>query len=293
MLGIGLMILSAGLNASASVLQRSATRNEPESRSFSVGLLRDLARRPLWLLGITSMIVGFVLHGISISVSQIALVQPLLVLELPFTILLASRAFHTRVERNDWTALALQTAGLATFVGCLAPQGGAPEAVPVKVWVIGIIATVGVVVVLVILGHRAHHEHRATFLGVATGAAFGLNSSFIAGVGASVAHGGGLLTTWQTYGVVVVGPTSFFLLQNALSAGNLVASQPGMTLTNPLVSVLWGLVVFGEQARGGLFVIGGVAGGVMIAAGSILLARSPLLDPDTAGTKTGAAPDRE
>lgn len=293
MLGIGLMILAAGLNASASVLQRSATRNEPESRSFSMALLRDLARRPLWLLGITSMLVGFVLHGISITLSQIALVQPLLVLELPFTILLASRAFHIRVERNDWTALGLQTVGLAAFVACLAPQGGAPDKVPIKEWVIGIIVTVSVVITLVVLGHRAHREHRASFLGVATGAAFGLNSSFIAGVGASVAHGGGLLSTWQTYGVVALGPTSFFLLQNALSAGNLVASQPGFTLTNPVVSVLWGLVVFHEQARGGFFIIGGIAGAVLIAAGSILLARSPLLDPDTAEAKGGAAADRE
>ena len=62
-----------------------------------------------------------------------------------------------------------------------------------------------------------------------------------------------------------------------------MASQPGFTLTNPLVSVVWGLGVFGEQARGGVFFVGTVAGGVLIAAGSILLARSPLLDPDATG----------
>lgn len=280
MLGIALMIVAAGLNASASVLQRYAARDESGSGTFSLSVALQLVRRPAWVFGVLSMLVGFLLHGVSISVSQIALVQPLLVLELPFTILLASRVFHTRVGRNDWTALGLQTAGLAAFVGCLAPQGGDPAAVPGTVWVVGIIATSAVVILLVVLGYRTRREHRAAFLGVATGAAFGLNSSFIAGIGASVSHGGGLLTTWQTYGVVVLGPTSFFLLQSALGAGNLVASQPGMTLTNPLVAVLWGLMVFHEQARGGLFVIGAVVGGASIAAGSILLSRSSLLDPD-------------
>jgi hypothetical protein len=57
---------------------------------------------------------------------------------------------------------------------------------------------------------------------------------------------------------------SFFLLQNALASGNLVASQPGFTLTNPLVSVAFGLAVFGEHGRGGLFLLGAIAGAVLI-----------------------------
>ena len=40
-------------------------------------------------------------------------------------------------------------------------------------------------------------------------------------------------------------------------------------------------MVFGEQARGGAFLLGGIVGAVLVGAGTILLARSPLLDPDT------------
>ncbi|RCW46194.1 hypothetical protein DFQ14_102497 [Halopolyspora algeriensis] len=273
------MIVAALLNASASVLQRRATKDEPESASFSLGMVLDLARRPAWILGILAMITGFVLHGIAISLSRIALVQPLLVSELPFTLILASWMFQARIPRRDWSAIGLQSVGLAAFVGCLAPTGGDPR-VSITTWALGIGATAAGVAVLVVLGYRGRREHRAAALGVATGAAFGLNSALIAGVGAVVSHGGGLFTTWQTYGVAVLGPVSFFLLQNALQAGNLVASQPGFTLTNPLVSVAWGLAVFGEQARGGLFLVGTVAGAVLIGAGTILLARSQLLDPD-------------
>jgi hypothetical protein len=70
----------------------------------------------------------------------------------------------------------------------------------------------------------------------------------------------------------IIGPLSFFLLQNALEAGSLVASQPGFTLTNLGVGGL-GLAVFGELGRGGIFLIGPIAGALLIAAGSILLAR--------------------
>lgn len=280
MFAVVLMIVAAALQASASVLQRKAARDEPESRAFTLAMFGDLVRRPSWLFGILAMLSGFVLHGISISLSQIALVQPLLVAELPFTLVLASLVFSVSIPVRDWWAIGMQTVGLAAFVTCLAPMGGDPAAVSAAGWALGIGATVAGVLLLVFLGYRGRREHRAALLGIATGAAFGLNSSLIAGVGAAVSHGGGLFTTWQTYAVAVVGPLSFFLLQNALGAGNLVACQPGFTLTNPLVSVAWGLAIFGERGHTGYFLLGTIAGAALIIAGSILLARSSLLDPD-------------
>ena len=280
MLAVVLMLVAAALHGTASVLQRKAARDEPESRAFSLAMFLDLVRRPVWLFGILAMLSGFVLHGVSISLSRIALVQPLLVAELPFTLLLASFVFRMRIPVRDWGAIGMQTVGLAAFVVCLAPSGGDPAAVAASDWAIAIAATTAGELLFDVLGYRGRREHRAALLGIATGAIFGLNSSLIAGVGAAVSHGGGLFTTWQTYGVAVVGPLSFFLLQNALEAGSLVACQPGFTLMNPLVSVAWGLAVFGERGRDGLFLVGTVAGAVLIATGSILLARSSLLDPD-------------
>ncbi|GAA4834051.1 DMT family transporter [Saccharopolyspora rosea] len=277
MLGVFLMLVAALCNATASVLQRRQAKEQ--TSGFSLSMIVDLARRPLWILGIATMIVGFVLHAVAISVSRIALVQPLLITELPFTLLLASWAFRLRIPRHDWTAIVLASAGLAVFLACLSPEGGDPRASG-GAWALGVCVTLVPILVLVVLGYRGRREHRAALLGIATGAAFGLNSAFIAGIGASVANGGGLLSTWQTYGVVVLGPASFFLLQNSLQAGNLVASQPGFTLTNPLVSVAWGLAVFGERGYTGPWLVGSVAGALMIAAGTVLLSRSDLLHPD-------------
>lgn len=279
MLGIALMVVAAMCNAGASVLQRRASRTEPESAEFSARMITDLVRRPAWLLGVCTMLAGFVLHGVSISVSWIALVQPVLVAELPFTLLLASWAFRLRIPPRDWLAIGLASAGLATFVECLDPTGGDPGGTPLPVWALAGAVTAVVIAGLAVAGHRGRHEHRAVLLAIATGAAFGLNSALIAGVGASVGSGVGLFATWQTYAVAVVGPTGFFLLQNALAAGNLVASQPGLTLVNPLVATAWGLAVFGEHARGGAWLIGTFAGAALIAAGTVVLARSDLLNP--------------
>ena len=56
-----------------------------------------------------------------------------------------------------------------------------------------------------------------------------------------------MFLSWQTYVLIVLGPTFFFLLQKTMQAGRLIASQPALTLTNPIVAGGFGIAVFGEQ----------------------------------------------
>jgi hypothetical protein len=58
---------------------------------------------------------------------------------------------------------------------------------------------------------------------------FRLLASLVAGGGL-----GGVFTAWQTYLLIVLGPLFFFLLQKTMQAGRLVASQPALTLANPI-----------------------------------------------------------
>jgi EamA domain-containing membrane protein RarD len=68
-----------------------------------------------------------------------------------------------------------------------------------------------------------------------------------------------------------------FLLQSAVNAGRLIAAQPGLTLSDPIVSVLWGVLVFSEHVRGGWFIALTVASVVILAFAVIALAGSSLL----------------
>lgn len=77
---------------------------------------------------------------------------------------------------------------------------------------------------------------------------------------------------------LATGTVSFYLLQNAMVAGRLVAVEPGLTLANPIVAVTWGLFVFGESGRTGPALVGTLAGGALLVGGVILLARSPVLE---------------
>lgn len=292
MLSVVLAVLAAAGNATASVLQRMAARREPAARSFSLRLMWDLAHQPVWVGGIVAITAGFLLQSIALGLGRLSVVQPLLVLELPLTLLLASVLFRARLRGREWTAAAGMSVGLAAFLYTLRPTGGEPRLVGLGTWALGLGVTVTVAGAFVWLGARRRHAARAAYLSVATGIGFGLTAALINGVAAAFAHGlVGVLTAWQTYAVIAVGPTSTFLLQNTLQSGRLVAAQPGLTLVNPVVAVAWGVAVFDEEPRTGPWLAGACAAAALIAVCTVLLARSPLLHGRGSQTETATTPD--
>jgi glucose uptake protein GlcU len=92
--------------------------------------------------------------------------------------------------------------------------------------------------------------------------------------------------------MVATGALGMFLTQSALNARQLIAAQPGLTLSDPLISVLWGVLAFHEQVRQGWYILGDVACAGAIVAGVIMLAHSPLLDDSAGDEESAAGPPR-
>ncbi len=86
---------------------------------------------------------------------------------------------------------------------------------------------------------------------------------------------------------VAAGALGMFLTQSAMNAGRLIAAQPGLTLPDPIVSILWGVMVFGERVRGGWFIALAALSGLVMAAAVVPLARSPLLAGESARAEEG------
>lgn len=295
-LSVVLAVLAAMANATASVLQRKAARRQPEDDALSVRILWDLAHQPVWIGGITAIVVGFAFQAAALATGPILLIQPILVVELAFTLVLSGFVFRSRLQAREWTAVAGMSVGVALLLVAFAPGGGDPRQASALAWALGCGVTVAVVGTLVLLGYRARHARRAAFLGIATGVWFGFTAALVAGMTAAFEAGfGEAMRSWQTWSLLVVGPLGFVLLQNALRAARLVASQPGLTLANPLAAVGWGVAVFGEQVRDGAWIIAQVGGAALIAGCTVLLARSPLLQGSEGDTEseTGSAPDDE
>ncbi len=52
---------------------------------------------------------------------------------------------------------------------------------------------------------------------------------------------------WSPYVLVAVGATGLFLVSNAFQAGPLAASQPSLTIVEPIVSAALGVLMFHER----------------------------------------------
>lgn len=279
--------LAACANAVSSVLQRKADSEESSEDNLSLRLILDLLHKPVWFLGVLGVIVGFLLQAAALRNGALAVVEPILIFELPVTLLLAGIVFRRRLHAREWTAALAMTIGLGALLYFLSPTGGS-SGLSWWAWCLGIGATLAVIAALVAAGRRAASgPRRAALLGTAAGTSFGLTAALMKAMTDAFAAQGfvAIFTTWQTYGMVAAGGLAMFLLQSALNAGELVAAQPGITSADPVVSILWGTLGFGETVRGGLFLLLAAVSAAVVGWGVFRLSRSPLV----AGGDTGGA----
>jgi len=275
-------LLAACANALSSVLERRAARDAPLEDALSWRLVADLARRPAWFGGIAALTVGFGLQALALHGGQIATVEPILIVELPFTLLLGAAMFKVRLSLRDLLAAVTMSAGLALLLLAGAPSGDSPGHVSAWKWALTIIAICAAGAALLTVGWRAGRgNQRAALWATAAGAGFGLAAALMKASTALLNHGVvAALTSWKPYAMVAAGVAGLYLFQNAVQAGRLIFAQPAISLTDPVVSVVIGLVLFGEQLRTGIFIPLELLGVAMIAGGTIALAHSPLISSD-------------
>jgi drug/metabolite transporter (DMT)-like permease len=276
-------VLTAISNGSASVLQRRAASHVPDSEAMHLSLIKHLLRQKVWLGGICLVIVAAVCQAVALATGPIAIVQPIFVIELPATLLIASYVFRTRLPRTAWLGVAAVTCGLALGMGSAAPGGGT-QTVDGVAWIPALIITVLFEAVLIFSAQRVRGNLRAALFGLAAACAYALTAALMKDAVARLDEGDGavaLFASWQVYATAVAGIGALFLLQNALQAGSLVASQPMLTLGDALISITYGVVLFSENLRTGWWLLPELIAVVMIAAGCMELARSPLASGTT------------
>ncbi|MGZ4689802.1 MAG: DMT family transporter [Acidimicrobiia bacterium] len=290
-----LLALGAGLcYALASVMQHHVAAQQAPELSLHPRLIYELAKRPLWLAGIVLDIGAYLLEAAALSVGSIVVVQPLLVSGLLFALPLSAIGGVGKPRRREWTAAIALTLGIAVFVTVGSPTGGSSQA-PIWQWAI-VFAICGVIALgAVVLSRGAQPHVRALSLAFATGATYAVTAALTKTVVDVLgAHGvSGVLSSWETYALAVVSVAGLILNQSAFQAGHLAASLPALAVTNPVLSSIIGITLFGETlgATGPIPIALTTLAVVVMIAGTISLSRSPLVTGENAHPAiTPAAP---
>lgn len=265
---------SAATFAGATVLQARSAETSSQAgglRPAQVGaFVRATLSHPLYLAGMVAAAGGLALHAVALHAGSLALVQPLMITTVLFTLPLHHWVTGSRLSTAELAWALILTVGLAGFLltahspdkpGLGAgDQAGRVDPEPA---VLAVILAVGAAVACVVLTRqqptpadesagrgRSRSASSAALLGLAAGIAFAGTAALIKASTDVLARGpAALLTAAPFYALLVVGAVGLVLHQLALSAGPLTASLPAFTVIDPLVSVALGVAVYNESLR--------------------------------------------
>lgn len=253
LLGIPLALLGAVfMSFGAQYQHRGVQKVERLSGKTTGGLSRaqltSLLTRPSWVAGTVMLGLAIVCQLAALSVAPLILVQPLGAIALVITTVLNARVSHLKPTRQSLIAIALCVGGIFIFVTIAAFF--ATEHVITERELLIILGILAVVVIVfggfwMLVRRRA----QALFYIMAAGVIYGFVAT-LAKVVISRAQAGNfewltLLCLVALLGAVAVGA---YFVQTAYSAGPPDLVIAGLTVIDPIIAVLIGLLVLGEAS---------------------------------------------
>jgi drug/metabolite transporter (DMT)-like permease len=283
--------LAAAFSSAVNLLtQHAASIMAPEEeRGWRLAFY--LIRHPLWLLGLAAAAAAFVFQALALHNGPMSVVQPVLVTELVFVLLLRRVWIHQEVAAAAWASVLVVCLGLAVFLIAAEPTGGHP--VPeTKQWVSVALTFGAAIAVLTALGQGGSPMRRAGVFATAAALAWALDATFLKATTQTLTAFGiaGMVIRWPVYALIAAGLAATLLEQAALHVGPLSVSQPILVIVNPFASIILSVWLFGERFTNSPAKIAvAVVSFAVMAGGVIMLTRAAPQDltPSQPATRNG------
>ncbi len=272
-------LVAALLLGTGFVLQQRAAQQAPKSHFLHLRLLADLLRKPWWLLGVATMVMGQLASAWVMGHLELSIAEPLLASNLIFALVLAASVGGQRVGRTEMSGAVILSAGVAALSLTRSARAASVSFGSFAYWPAA--GAVGLVAYgLVQAGRRRSGDQRATLTGTGAGLVFGISDALTRRTMQILQTHPvmSLFTSWPAYCLVATGFVGLWLMESSFNAAPLQASLPAITAAEPISGILLGMVVFGDR----VFVSPGMlalraAGIVALVAGVIMVARAPAL----------------
>lgn len=275
---IALAVVAAGCFAVAATLQHDAVDDvATDGRRLGLTAFRSLVSRPGWLLGLAAAVAGSGLHAVALVLSPLSVVQPIGVLAVPIAVLLTVRRTHESPGSGVLLGVALSVAGVAAFVSIAANSTSSTRVPDFATLIAGGIST-ALVLVLVVVATLARGWVRCVAYVTGGAVAFGLVSALVRALSLQVTTG---LVSWNdprllgtAAGIGVALLVGGWLIQQGFASGPPEVVIACLTVVDPIVAVLLGIVLLGEgPATSGVAAVVLLSCAVAAAAGVVSLAR--------------------
>ena len=236
--------------------------------------IRELIRRPSWVVGTLLLGLAVVFQLLSLSLSPLIVVQPLGVVAMVITAILNAKMTGVKTNHGTRISIGLSVAGVAIFVLIAAFTASSVPVTQAKLITLLVLfavmlATFGVLFLLF------RHKSVALVYIVGAGAIYGFVATFAKAVIQRLEQQEFDWLTWLVVAALVIGTLlGMGFVQNAYSSGPPDLVVAGLTVIDPLVAVIIGIVVLDEISNAPLWAIFGfIVSGVVAIIGVLGLAR--------------------
>src|SRR5262245_4094481 len=278
-----LALTAAFLFAVAATLQQKGALNlDGVSLAHPMSLVRLVGQR-MWLFGTAALLVGYAVQAAALDRGRLAIIQPLLVTTIIFALPLGWWLTNQKVGRREVIGAAVILLGLGAFTIFGDPAGGNDNA-PNDEWAIAIVVFGAICLGLLVYGRNGTPTKVAAVYGAVAGILFGLSAALTKPTVEFLHQGvGEMLSHWQCYALAVAGVLGFVLQQVSLGTGKLAPSVATVSVANPVVGVLLGILIFDERlSRPAWHVVVAAIGLVLALGGAVLISLTSKPKPEPA-----------
>lgn len=286
LLAIALAVIASISFASGAAAQHRGVDATVEihDRALTPRRMLQLIRTPVWLLGLFLVVLGAAIHIVALKLAPLTVIQPVGILAVPISVLISMKLNKIRPGPMVWASVAITVAGIVGFTIIAANSVKADPVldVPSVIWMAAGVAAVASAS-LALLGHFGPRWLRCLAYACGGAVLYGLGSGFIKMLTEIITGpdpllhptiwlaAGGLLTTYAIGG---------WMIQQGYASGPAEIVVGSMTTVDPVVAVLFGLVVLQEgagMAAGAPWAM--AAAGLVACSGVVLLSKH---HPDSA-----------
>ena len=242
-----LALIAAFLFALAATLQQKGALNLPTISLADPKSLARLAGQTMWLLGTVALLTGYLFQAAALDRGRLAIIQPLLVTTVIFALPLGYFLTSQHVGRREIVGALVIIAGLGLFTYFGDPAGGNENASNAQ-WAVAIAVLGGVSAFLLTFGSRGGLSMKAAVYGTVSGILFGLSAALTKPTLDYLHESiGTMLSHWQCYALAAAGILGFVLQQVSLGTGRLAPSVATVSVANPVVGILIGILLLDER----------------------------------------------
>lgn len=280
-LAILIVVFASFLFAGGSTIQHLAVGGTvdkaAENRSMSLQQVWSLLTNRRWLLGLGTVAAGASMHIVGLMMAPVTVVQPVGILAVPWSVLLAAKIHGFRPTKAIWGAVSLTILGIVVFTLFSASTAAPDTELPPTRIIVSCLIVFAAGALLGYFGRYGSATRRCLMWASGGSFFYGLSSALIKTI-TELVRGGSFLNRplfWTAaVFLLICYLVGGWMIQQGYANGPAEIVVGSMTTTDPIIAVSFGMAVLGEGARLGIGdAIGMAISGAVAVAGVVILSK--------------------